>query len=67
MVKHLNSYLLKLVYPWSTFDHFLICINDFSVNIVSTVKPFADISVFFVVNDSSISADKLNKDPQKNI
>ena len=38
----------------------------FLVNIVSTVKLFADdTSIFSAVNDTSISADELNKDLQK--
>ena len=45
---------------------FLIYINDLSDNIPSTVKLFADdTSLFSVVNDSNISANKLNKDLQK--
>ena len=47
--------LLKLVVCFSLTD-----------NIVSTVKLFADdTSIFSAVNDTSISADELNKDLQK--
>ena len=44
---------------------FLIYINDLSDNLLSTVKLFADDAFFSVVNDSNISANKLNKDLQK--
>ena len=42
---------------------FLIYINDFSENIESTVKLFADdISLFSVVHDNTTSAEVLNRD-----
>ena len=45
---------------------FLIYVNDLSDNLLSTVKLFADdTSLFSVVNDGNISANKLNKDLQK--
>ena len=45
---------------------FLIYINDFSENIESTVKLFADdISLFSVVHDNTTSAEVLNRDLQK--
>ena len=45
---------------------FLIYINDLSVDIISTVKLFADgTSLFVVVHDPTTSANGLNKDLQK--
>ena len=45
---------------------FLIYINGLSVNLLSTVKLFADdTSLFSAVNESSISANELNEDLQK--
>ena len=45
---------------------FLIYINDLSDDLVSTIKLFADdTSLFSVVHDSNISANKLNNDLQK--
>ena len=44
---------------------FLIYINDLSDSLLSTVKLFADDTLFSVVNDSNISANKLNKNLQK--
>ena len=45
---------------------FLICINDLSDDLVSTVKLFADdTSLFSVVCDSNISGSELNNDMQK--
>ena len=44
---------------------FLIYINDLSGNLLSTVKLFADDTLFSVVNDSNNSANELNKDLQK--
>ena len=42
---------------------FLICINDLSENLKSTVKPFADdTSIFHVVKDPNTSAEILNHD-----
>ena len=49
--------------PWTTF--FLNYINDVSDNLLSTVKLFADDTLFSVVNDSNISPNELNKDLQK--
>ena len=68
MAKHLNGYQLrscaKRLHPWTIF--FLIYINGLSVNLLSTVKLFADdTSLFSVVNDSNISANELNEDLQK--
>ena len=45
---------------------FLIFINGVSVNLLSTVKLFADDTLLFsVVNESNISANELNEDLQK--
>ena len=52
------------LHPWTMF--FLIYINGLSVNLLSTVKLFADdTSLFSAVNESSISANELNEDLQK--
>ena len=45
---------------------FLICINDLSDGLLSTVKLFANgTSLFSVVHDSNISVNELNNDLQK--
>ena len=44
---------------------FLIYINDLSVDITSTVKLFADDTLFAIVHDPNTSANELNKDLQK--
>ena len=45
---------------------FLIYLNSLSVNLLSTVKLFADYtSLFSVVNDSNISANELSERPYK--
>ena len=68
MVKHLDGYLLKLVYHkvLSLGTFFLININEKSDNIASIVKLFTDdTSIFYVVNDANISEEGLRKDLQK--
>ena len=68
MVKHLDGYLLKLVYHkvLSLGTFFLININEKSDNIASIVKLFTDdTSIFYVVNDANISEEGLHKDLQK--
>ena len=72
MARRWNGYLLRVVCHKSPLvDHFfpLICINNSSDNLLSTVtyhQLFADdTSLFPVVNDSNISANQLNKDLEK--
>ena len=69
MVRRLNGYQLRPVYqkvPSSDHFFFLIYINDLSGNLLSIVKPFADdTSLFSVENDSKILANELNKDLRK--
>ena len=67
MVKHLNCFLLKLVYHkvaslGHLFSLFILMICPVTQS-VSTVKLFSDdTSIFSVVDAANISADKLNKD-----
>ena len=64
----LNWLPVKVGVPqWSILGpfFFLIYINDLSDNLLSTVKLFADDTLFSVINDSNISANELNKALQK--